>query len=301
MKLLILIIFLFNCLNIKNFKNESLQENLLASLLGEKERSITDTVANRRVTGQLININNEIMQNVEIKNLKTKKKNLVSKEVKTNENGEFIIDLKTGNISVEIMKNDVKIGDLVFYIEENKISYSSENFKINNLLSVHIYSSGYEQPLLFVNYFLTYSNNYYLNIEIANMSDEEMSFLGSVIKVKTEGVRIYYPHFENDTSKNIISRRFPGARLKVGEYRSIYNYTEKYWKYEESYNDSDSTLRYFKPTNLEIYYFDSSIKSKYFLITIEDEIIEKTKTLEFELIITQNNGTVHTMPFQIIF
>ena len=300
MKYIILLMFFLNCVNVKNFQNDNLQQNLLASLLGEKD--LLNSVANRRVTGQLVNINNEVMKNVEIKNLKINKRNLISKATKTNDNGEFTIDLKTGTINVEIVKDEGKLGDLIFNIQENNPTYVSDNFKINNLKSVYIYPSGYETPIIFVGYSLSnlYYGSRYLNIEFVNVADQEITFVSSSITSKTSGVTINYPYINDDVTSNSVSKKFLGKRMKAGEYRSIYNYMKNFWKYEDTYYDSESFLRYYSPTTLKVNLTYDYGKTQYFQI-ITDSTITTGSIANFEIIFTQSNGTVSTIPFQITF
>ena len=302
MKLLILIIFLFNCLNIKNFKNESLQENLLASLLGERNFFQIDTLATRRVTGQLVDNNYQPISNARMNVTRTNKRDLIDKMTSTADQGYFSINMKIGIFNIDIIKDNIKIGEIILNIKENNATYTSDNFRINELLSVYIYPSGYEKPIAFVNYSLSklYYGSYYLNVEFANVSEKEMTFVSSSVTSKTEGVVINYPYFDNDPKKNSVSKNFLGVRMIKNEHRSIYTYMQNFWKYEDKYYDSEKYVRFYSPTDLTVDLVYDKVKNQYFQIIVDDTIF-KGSTVELKISFTENNGTIYTIPFLVTF
>jgi hypothetical protein len=299
MWIIFLIIFLLqNCQNLKP-ENDTLFNLLLT------ERNIYDmnTLANRRISGQILDMNDLPIQNTKIILNKINKRNIIQKNSVTNINGEFSIDLKIGVADLLLNKNDIS-GNIILTITNDSVNYNSDKFKIKNLKSVYIYPSGYESPILFGGYQLSkkYYGRYYLNLELINVSNNEMNFNSSNLICKLDGVKINYPYFDNEINKNDVSKKFPGLRLLPNENRTINYYMINFWKYNEKYYDSQSEVRYYISLvnyDLKLDFFDP--KTRYFELEINNNNIKNGDQIDFELTINEVNGNTHVLPFKVNF
>ena len=283
-----------NCL--PNFKNQD--EKLLDLLLLDRNLFELDNLPNRRIQGKLMDLNDNVISDSKISISKIEKRNFLNKVYETNSEGDFSVDLKISVTTFIVIKNNETIGTFILKIKENEILYESEKFKIINLTSIYLYPSGYTEPIIFSNAMISekYFGEYYLNIELVNVANYELNFISSEIISKTSGVKIKHPFDDNNNIKNENNKKYPGVRMKIGEYRSIINYTKHFWRYSNNIFDNEKNIRFFKPTNLKpTLYYDYG-KKEYFIITMDDDII---KDLKLEIILLEDNGKKHTITFSV--